>query len=237
MALIRMTSSTSDTTPHSPLAPLTNIQACAFDAYGTLFDLDTTVGRTRDRIGDKTAALTRAWRARQMALAKQPVVGESDYWHVTGAALDAAMAELGLADPHLRARLMQLMLNADTFPDALPALRYLKQAGMRTAILSNGTTTMLLSATKHTALYKFLDAVISTESTHVYKPDPAAYALVAERLHLPASAICYVTGNAWDAEAAAQAGLRAVWVERGGEPARIALKLGGLDELPALLGR
>lgn len=232
----RMTNSASDMTPHSPLTPLTNIQACAFDAYGTLFDLDATVGRTRDRIGDKTTALTRAWRAKQMALAKRPAVGESDYWHVTGAALDEAMAELGLADAHLRARLMQLMLNADTFPDALPTLQRLKQIGMRTAILSNGTTTMLLSATKHTALYKFFDLVVSTESTHAYKPDPATYSLICDRLHLPPAAICYVSGNAWDAEAAAQAGLRAVWVERGGEPARIALKLGGLGELPALLG-
>jgi 2-haloacid dehalogenase len=231
-----MTNLTSDMTPHSPLAPLTNIQACVFDAYGTLFDLDTTLGRTRDRIGDKTTALTRTWRAKQMALAKAPRVRDSDYWHVTGRALDEALAELGIADAHLRARLMQLVLNADTFPDALPTLQRLKQAGMRTAILSNGTTTMLLSATKHTALYKFLDLVVSTESVQAYKPDPAAYALICDRLHLPPAAICYVSGNAWDAEAAAQAGLRAVWVERGGEPARIALKVGGLDELPALLG-
>ena len=221
----------------SSLVPLTNVQACVFDAYGTLFDLDATVGRARDRMGDKTAVLTRAWRAKQKELAARPrAAGDSDYWHITGNALDSALSELSIADPHLRARLMQLVLNIDAFADAAPALQCLKEGGMRTAVLSNGTTTMLLSATKHTALYKVLDQVISTETIHTFKPAPAAYALASERLHLDPGVICYISGNAWDAEAAANAGYRAVWIERGGEPARLALKLGSLRELPALLG-
>lgn len=221
----------------SPLAPLTNVQACVFDAYGTLFDLDATVGRVRDRMGDKAAVLTRTWRAKQRELAAQPrAAGETDYWHITGNALDSALSELGIADPQLRARLMQLVLNIDAFADAAPALQRLKEHGVRTAVLSNATTTMLLSATKHTRLYKVIDQVISTETIHVFKPAPAAYALAGERLHLEPSAICYISGNAWDAEAAASAGYRAVWVERGAEPARIAVKIGGLLELPALLG-
>jgi 2-haloacid dehalogenase len=223
--------------PSSPFAPLTHVQACVFDAYGTLFDLDATVGRTRDRIGGKTSLLTQTWRRKQRELAAKPAPSsESDYWHITGTALDGAMAELNIADAHLRARLMQLVLNVDAFADAAPTLQRLKQAGLRTAILSNGTATMLLSATKHTALYKVVDLVISTEAVHAYKPHPAAYALIGERLHLDPSAVCYISGNGWDAEAAARAGYRAVWVERGGEPASIALKIGGLDELPSLLG-
>lgn len=216
---------------------MTNVQACVFDAYGTLFDLDATVGRTRDRLGDKVTLLTRAWRAKQRELAAQPdASGETDYWHITGDALDSAMRELNIADAHLRARLMQLVLNIDPFADAAPALQRLKEKGMRTAVLSNGTNTMLLSATKHTALYKVIDQVISTETIHTFKPAAAAYALASERLHLEPGAICYVSGNAWDAEAAASAGYRAVWIERGGEPARIALKLGSLRELPELVG-
>jgi 2-haloacid dehalogenase len=216
---------------------LTKVQACVFDAYGTLFDLDATLGRVRDSIGDKVTTLTHAWRAKQRELAAQPPANkDSDYWHITGNALDSAMKDLRLADPHLRARLMQLILNVDAFADAAPALKRLKAGGMRTALLSNATTTMLLSATKHTALYKVIDHVISTETIHTYKPAPAAYALASERLHFDPAAICYVSGNAWDAEAAASAGYRAVWIERGGEPARIALKLAGLGDLPALFG-
>jgi 2-haloacid dehalogenase len=221
----------------SPLVPLTNVQACVFDAYGTLFDLDATVGRVRDRIGSKTSALTRAWRTKQRALAAQsPPSNDNDYWHITGNALDSAMSELGIADAQLRARLMQLVLNIDAFHDAASTLQHLKDKGIRTAVLSNGTTTMLLSATKHTALYKVIDQVISTETIHTYKPAPAAYALASERLHLEPGAICYISGNSWDAEAAAHAGYRVVSIERGGEPASIALKLGSLSELPALLG-
>lgn len=231
-----MTEHATGTTPPSPFAPLNHVQACVFDAYGTLFDLDTTVGRTRDRIGDKASLLTRTWRRMQGEIAAKPAPsGESDYWHITGIALDHAMTELNIADAHLRARLMQLVLNIDAFADAAPTLQRLKQAGLRTAILSNGTATMLLSATKHTALFKVVDLVISTEAVHAYKPQPAAYALISERLHLDPSAVCYISGNGWDAEAAARAGYRAVWVDRGGEPPSIAVKLGGLDELPSLL--
>lgn len=219
------------------MGTLTKVQACVFDAYGTLFDLDATVWRVRDSIGDKVISLTQAWRAKQRELAGQPPpTGGSDYWHITGNALDSAMTELHLADPHLRARLMQLILNVDAFADAAPALQRLKAGGMRTAVLSNATTTMLLSATKHTGLYKVLDQVISTETIHSYKPALAAYALASERLHVDPGAICYVSGDASDAEAAASAGYRAVWVERSAEPARIALKLTSLNDLPALFG-
>lgn len=232
-----MTEPATGNSPPSPLVPLTNVRACVFDAYGTLFDLDRTVGRTRDRIGDKTALLARSWRMKQGELtAKTMQSGESDYWQITGNALDSAMAELNIADAQLRARLMQLVLNIDAFADAEPAVQRLKQAGMRTAILSNGSATMLLSAAKHTALYKVIDLVISTEAVHAYKPQNAAYALASERLHLDPNAICYISGNGWDAEAAARAGYRAVWVDRGGEPASIALKIDGLGELPPLLG-
>lgn len=232
-----MTERSATPSSHPPLVPLANIQACVFGAYGTLFDLDATVRRTREHLGDKTTPLAKTWRARQIELAKARVPGaECDYWHITGTALDEAMAAAGIADAHLRARLMQLVLNADAFADVLPTLQRLKQAGIRTAVLSNGTATMLLSATKHTAIYRFIDLVLSAESAHAYKPAAAAYALASERLHLPAEAICYVSGTGWDAEAAAQTGLRAIWVERGGEPARVALKIDSLDELPAMLG-
>lgn len=223
--------------PATPLAPLPDIQACVFDGYGTLFDVDATVGRTRDHLGDKTTLLTRLWRAKQRELAATSAGADArDYWHITGEALDEVMAELSIADAALRARLMQLILNADPYPDSAPAMQRLKQGGLRTAVLSNATTTMLLSATKHTMLYTMIDVVVSAESAAAYKPDPAPYLLVCQRLHLDPARICYVSGTAWDAEAAAQAGLRAVWIERGGDPARLALRLAGLNELPALLG-
>lgn len=244
VSAIRMTDAVAGNSSPSPsplgsltMGTLPKVQACVFDAYGTLFDLDATVGRVRDSIGDKVAVLTQAWLTKQRELATQPhTIGDSDYWHITGNALDSAMKELHLADPHLRARLMQLTLNVDAFADAAPALQRLKAGGMRTAILSNATTTMLLSATKHTGLYKVIDQVISTETIHAYKPAPAAYALASERLHFDPGAICYVSGKAWDAEAAASAGYRAVWIERDGEPARVALKLASLSNLPALFG-
>lgn len=231
--------------------PATDLRACAFDAYGTLLDFDGTVARVADRIGTaKATELARLWRARQRegavavndttvaadAGAAHHRQGHADFWHITGAALDAAMTQLGVNDPVLRARLMQFVLNLDPFADAVPALEALRARGIKTAILSNGTTTMLLSAAKHAGLDRAADALISTEPTGRFKPASAAYAPLPERLRLPATAIGYVSANGWDADAALANGFRALWLDRGGSAPSRAPRIATLRELPAALG-
>ena len=119
---------------------LHDVDGCVFDAYGTLFDFASVTTGSRDRIGDKEEALTGRWRQKQLEYTwLRSLMGRhADFWQVTGEALDYAMNEVGLADPALRALLMQQVLSLNPYPDVAAALQRLKRAGMRTAVLSNG---------------------------------------------------------------------------------------------------
>ena len=96
-----------------------DIGACVFDGYGTLFDVGAAIGRYRDALGNKVAALESLWRTKQMAYAwLRSLMGEYvDFWHVTGHSLDAAMAHLGIRGDALRSKLMELYLRLDVFPE------------------------------------------------------------------------------------------------------------------------
>jgi 2-haloacid dehalogenase len=150
------------------------IRACVFDAYGTLFDVSAATARCRDELGDRADALTTLWRSKQLEYSwLRSLRGDYvDFWHVTGQSLDYALAALGLRDPALRSRLMELYFVLDAFPDARNALIEIKSAGLKTAILSNGSLSMLTAAAHRARLDDLLDAVISVDSVRIYKPHP-----------------------------------------------------------------
>ncbi len=137
-----------------------------------------------------------------------------DFWQVTSEALDYAMATLGIHDSALRARLMQAVLEPELFEDARPLIEPLKTEGKRTAILSNGSPTILRAAVMNTDLITLLDAVLSVDVARVYKPHPGAHRIVIERFVLAPEAIVFFSANSWDAAGAAAFGLRAVWVNK-----------------------
>ncbi len=124
---------------------VTGIKACVFDAYGTLFDFAAAARKCRDVLGDNIDKLTGLWRDKQLQYtwlrAAQGL--HVDFWQVTGDALDFSLETLGIDKPGLRERLMTLYLTLDPFPEVPNVLRRLKAAGMRTAILSNGSPRML----------------------------------------------------------------------------------------------
>ena len=160
---------------------------------------------------------------------------------MTGDALDFALETLGLDDPQLRARLMDLYLSLDVFPEVPAMLQRLKAAGLKTAILSNGSSEMLGAVVKKAGIAEFLDAVLSVELVGVYKPHSKVYQLAVDRLGVPASAISFQSSNAWDAYAASAFGMRVVWCNRYcQQPERLPGKpdheISTLSELPALVG-
>jgi 2-haloacid dehalogenase len=223
--------------------PLTGIRACVFDAYGTLFDFASAARRCRELQPDEMDKLTALWRDKQLQYTwlRAAQGRHTDFWQVTGDALDFALDTLRLDRPGLRDRLMPLYMTLDAYEDVPDMLERLKRAGMRTAILSNGTPKMLAAAAKGARLEGLLDAVLSVEEVGVFKPDPRVYQLAVDRLGLPARAIAFQSANAWDAHAASAFGMRVVWCNRfcqhrerlPGEPDR---EIGSLAELPALVG-
>jgi 2-haloacid dehalogenase len=223
--------------------PLTDIDACVFDAYGTLFDVGAAVGRCRDALGNKVGPLVSLWRAKQTAYSWiRSVMGDYvDFWHITGNSLDFAMSHLGLRGEVLRSRLMELWLRLDVFPDVKDALGGLKDAGLKTAILSNGSTTMLTASVRSAGIHHLLHQVISADAARNFKPHPDAYQVGVDRLKVPAERILFLASDAWDAAAAAKFGFRTVWVNRFGEPPeslphKPEYQISSLKELPALLG-
>ena len=219
------------------------IRACVFDAYGTLFDVHAPAARLRDRLGARADTLSAVWRTKQLEYTwlRSLMRRHADFWQVTGEALDFALEDTGLTEGVDREGLLQQYMTLAAYPDAAPALDRLRGAGLKTAILSNGEPKMLAAATGSARLDSRLDAVLSIEEAGVYKPDPATYRIAVERLDLTAGDICFVSTNAWDAAGAANFGFRVAWMNRFGRtaerlPAHPHAVIGGLDELPPLLG-
>jgi len=229
---------------HTDASRLDGIEVLAFDAYGTLFDVHAAAGQCRDALGDKADRLSQLWRQKQLEYTwLRSLMGDyDDFWHVTGEALDYAMAAAGLDDLALRARLMEIYLHLDAYPEVVTTLAALKATKRRTAILSNGSPTMLISAARNAGIDDHLDRLLSADAVRIYKPHPSVYQLVPDAFGVPAGAVCFLSSNGWDVAGAAHFGFRAVWINRFGMtaeslPGKPVDVIARLDELPALLGR
>ncbi|MCG8563393.1 MAG: haloacid dehalogenase type II [Hyphomicrobiales bacterium] len=224
------------------MAELSNIKACVFDAYGTLFDVHAPTAKVADALGPAAQALSEMWRLKQLQYTwLRSLMGEYvAFWQVTGEALDYALAAHGIEDAALRKRLMDLYLTLDAYPDALDTLARLREAGFATAILSNGSPDMLDAAVGSSGLGAELDAVLSVEDVGIFKPDGRVYQLAVDRMGVARAEICFVSANAWDAAGAANFGFQVAHLNRfnqppEGLPGRPKAILTTLAELPPLL--
>ncbi len=222
---------------------LAGIRACVFDAYGTLFDIASAVNAARGEIGPEADRLNTLWRDKQLAYTwlRAAQGRHADFWQVTGDALDFALETLAVDRPGLRRRLMDLYLSLRPFPEVPEVLKRLKAAGLKTAILSNGTPDMLAALVSAANLGDLLDEVLSVEAVGVFKPAPQVYQLAVDRLGVPAEAISFQSSNGWDVHAAAAFGMTVVWCNRTGQrrerlPGAPTAEVNTLAELPGLLG-
>jgi 2-haloacid dehalogenase len=225
------------------MSDFTNIEACVFDAYGTLFDFNSATARCRDALGDKADALGALWRRKQLEYTwlRSLMNRHADFWTVTADALDYAMAAVGLDDPALRTRLMELYLSLEAYPDAVAALRTLNDNGVKCAILSNGSPTMLVAAVRSAQIHDLLVKTISVEGCAIFKPHPSVYQLAVDALKVAPERIAFQSANGWDAAGAAAFGFRVAWINRFGQPREMLpaepdAELTSLAGLPALLG-
>ena len=221
---------------------LHGIKACVFDAYGTLLDFSSAAARCPDIPDEKRTALTTLWRDKQLQYTwLRTLQGRyADFWQVTGDALDFALDSLAIASPQRRARLMELYLTLDTFPEVRGVLRQLREAGFKTAILSNGSPAMLDAAVRTNSLDGLFDAVLSVDALMVFKTHPRVYAYALETLGMRAEEVSFQSSNGWDAYAASDFGMQVVWCNRYGQrPERLPgapdHEIRTLAELPALL--
>jgi 2-haloacid dehalogenase len=214
------------------LQKLEGIQAVVFDAYGTLFDVQSPVAKLSAEIGEQAESLGHVWRQKQLEYTwLRSLMGtHADFWAVTRDALDFALAELAIDESGLADELMTLYLKLDTFTEVSEALAALRQRGKRLAILSNGSPSMLDAVVRHAGLDKTFEHILSVEEVGIYKPSRRVYRLAMQKFHIQdAPSICFVSANTWDAQAAAQFGFQVVRIARSpkqndklpGKPARI----------------
>jgi 2-haloacid dehalogenase len=222
---------------------LEGIQACVFDAYGTLFDTASPVMKQAAALGDKAPEVAKLWRAKQLEYTwVRSLMGvHADFWHVTREALDFTLESFVLNEAGLADELMTDMLKLDVFADVLPTLAALRSKGKRLAILSNGSPSMLDGLLRHAGLDKSFEHVISVEDVGIYKPSRRVYRLAMQKLQIAdAPSVCFISANGWDAHGAAQFGFQAVRLMRGGGvserlPGKLAAVVDGLGHVVELV--
>jgi len=195
-------------------------RAVVFDAYGTLLDVHAAVARHAARLGAPAASVSAMWRAKQLEYTWiLSAAGDyEDFAAVTDRALGTALAAHGIEDAALRADLLAAYRTLDAYPDAVATLAALREAGLRTAILSNGEPAMLEAAVAAAGLSPLLDAVLSVHPLRRYKPAREVYALATARFDCQPHEVAFVSANAWDAYGAARFGFRVHWLNRAGAP-------------------
>ena len=217
-------------------------KACVFDAYGTLFDVHSAVGRHRDTLGEAADAVSVTWRDKQLQYSwLRSLMGANvPFCQVTREALDYAFAVQGVEDDALAEALMGAYLELDAYPEVKSTLETLRGQGMSLAILSNGSREMLDAAVGNAGLEPLFDAVLSVEAVGIFKPHASVYQLGCDSLGVTADEICFLSSNAWDVCGAAHFGFQVAWINRFSQPVE---RLPGeckaviktLDELPPLI--
>ena len=198
-------------------AAVQGIEAFAFDAYGTLFDVFSVTALCEELFPGSGDALAQRWRAKQLqySLLRSLMGRHRDFWLVTEDALAYAARSLELdLTAARRARLMDAYLTLEAFPDVRPGLEALRDRGLRLAILSNGEPRMLEAAARSAGIDTLLDTIISVEDVKIFKVSPRVYNLGLERLEVGRPALGFVSSNSWDIAGAASAGLTTFWIQR-----------------------
>ncbi|MGH8600782.1 MAG: haloacid dehalogenase type II [Burkholderiales bacterium] len=216
---------------------------CIFDAYGTLLDVHSAVRQHADRIGPDADAVSALWRAKQLEYSwvRSLMRRHRDFWKLTEEALDHALHCFGIDDGALRADLLGAYLDLAPYPEAADALRELRDNGIRSCVLSNGTPQMLEHALRSADLHELLDGCFSIEEAGIFKPDPSVYEIPLKKMNVAIQDATFHSSNAWDAAGAAAFGLNVFWINRSRHPAEYGdtriTEVADLSALPRMLGQ
>ena len=191
------------------------IKAVVFDAYGTLYDIQSVAAITDTAFPGYGEIITQVWRLKQLEYTwhRSLMRRYEDFSVITRDSLVYTLRTMGLKyDTEVFERIMDKYVHLDLYSDARQTLSDLKD--YKLAILSNGSTEMLTTLVRNTGLDKILHATISIDSKRIFKPSPEAYSLVEARLGIAPAEVLFVSSNPWDAIGAKSVGFNTVWIER-----------------------
>jgi 2-haloacid dehalogenase len=220
------------------------IAVAVFDAYGTLLDVHSAMQRHAGRIGDAWHTISQEWRLKQIEYTwVRSLAGPAqhrDFARLTDEALAFVAAKHEISDEALLADLRTAYRALHAYAEVPAMLRALRDAGIATAILSNGEPAMLSAGVRAAGIDGLLDAVLSVESVGIFKPDQRVYQLAVDHFGAPVERIAFMSSNPWDAFGASVFGFRVQWINRSGQPDEYDLRarvseLSDLSTLVALL--
>ena len=192
-----------------------NIKAIIFDAYGTLFDVNSAAEKCKDKIGKKWENFSNYWRTTQLEYTwlRNLMGRHKDFWQITEDSLDKSMKVFEI-DSSMKIDLLNLYKILSTFPEVKNALNTLKEKKYKLAILSNGTPSLLNGLVKSNNLDNIFDDVFSIEEVKAYKPDPKVYNIPINKYQIQKNEVAYLSANTWDVSAGGNYGFNPIWVNR-----------------------
>ena len=192
-----------------------NIKAIVFDAYGTLFDVNSAAEKCKDKIGDKWEGFANFWRTTQLEYTwlRSLMKRHKDFWKITEDSLDKSMKVFNI-DNNMKNELLNLYRVLSPYPEVKEVLNNLKKKNYKLAILSNGTPSLLRELVKSNSLEDLFDDLFSVESVGVYKPDSRIYDLPVKKYKVKAKEMAFLSANTFDVSGSGNYGYNSVWVNR-----------------------
>ena len=192
-----------------------NVKAIIFDAYGTLFDVNSAAEKCKDKIGDKWEGFANYWRTTQLEYTwlRSLMNRHKDFWKITDDSLDKSMETFKI-DSSMKNELLDLYKILSTFPEVTEVLNKLKEKKYKLAILSNGTPALLNKLVKSNNLDNIFDNIFSIEEVKIYKPDSRVYDLPIKKYQIKKNEAVFLSANTWDVSGGGNYGYNAVWVNR-----------------------
>ena len=192
-----------------------NIKAIIFDAYGTLFDVNSAAEKCKDKIGDKWEGFANHWRTTQLEYTwlRSLMKRHKDFWQVTEDSLDKSMKAYEI-DSSMKNELLDLYKILSPFKEVPEVLRSLKDKNLKLAILSNGTPSLINQLVKSNNLDNLFDNLFSIEEVGIYKPDSKVYDIPIKKYNIKKNEVAFLSANTWDVSGGGNYGYNSIWVNR-----------------------
>ena len=192
-----------------------NIKAIIFDAYGTLFDVNSAAEKCKEKIGDKWQGFSSYWRTTQLEYTwlRSLMKRHKDFWKITEDSLNKSMKVFNI-DPSMKNELLDLYKVLSSYPEVNETLNKIKEKKYKLAILSNGTPSLLNQLVSNNKLENIFDDIFSIEKVGIFKPDSKVYAIPIEKYKIQKEEIAFLSANTWDVSGGGNFGYNSIWVNR-----------------------
>jgi len=192
-----------------------NIKACVFDAYGTLFDVNSAAAKCKKKLGSRWENFANAWRTTQLEYTwlRSLMKKHENFWKITEDSLDHTMETFKIKKT-MRGELLNLYKELNIYPEVKECLDNLKSKKIKISILSNGTPNLLKSLVESNNIQNYFDDIMSIEAVGIYKPDSKVYEMPINKYGCKPENICFLSSNTWDVSGGGVFGYNAIWVNR-----------------------